>query len=121
KWVRVRDIRQRETVIEPLIFFCIGLVIWILSQPIGFIILMSSIFYAFSYRAAYHRSDHFIMDKIDQMIMNEEMEDSFVEEADPDDTRGVRFFARRPTSKELRRKLAATFIGQEDDDVYVVK
>lgn len=40
---------------------------------------------------AYRQGDHFIMDKIDEMICNEEMVSSFVEDRDSSQTRGVHF------------------------------
>ena len=107
------DIRTIEIWLEPLPFALGGFVLWVFGQPIGFIIFLSSIFYSLSYAGAYHQGDHFIMDKIDEMICNEEMVNAFVEGRDPSETRGVNFYGRRPADPDVRRRLVDGFI---DDD-----
>ncbi len=105
-------IRTIEIWLEPLPFAIGGFLLWIFGQPIGFIILVSSIFYSLSYAGAYHQGDHFIMDKIDEMICNEEMVSAFVEGRDSSETRGVSFYGRRPADPETRRRLAETFVDE---------
>lgn len=112
------DIRTIEIWLEPLPFAIVSFVLWFMGQPIGFIIFLSSIFYSLSYAGAYHQGDHFIMDKIDEMICNEEMVNSFVEGRDASQTRGVSFYGRRPADPDTRRKLVDNFI--EEDAVEAV-
>ncbi|AYQ30967.1 hypothetical protein [Runella sp. SP2] len=107
------DVRTIETVLEPGFFFIVGFVLWMAAQPIGLLLAVSALCYSFSYVGAYHQGDHFIMDKIDEMICNEEMVNSFVEGRDASQTRGVSFYGRRPADPDTRRKLVTTFI---DDD-----
>lgn len=109
------DVRQIETLMEPGLCAFIGFGLSIIGQPIGLVIFISSIFYSLSYMESYRKGDHFIMDKIDEMICNEEMVSSFVEERDSSQTRGVSFPGRRPTDPETRRKLIDSFI--EEDEV----
>ena len=68
--------------------------------------------------AAYTIGDHFIMDKIDEMICNEEMVNSFVEGRDSSETRGFSTYGRKPTDPETRRRLADAFM--EDTEEIVV-
>lgn len=106
--------RTIETLIEPAFFFLIGVVVWLLGQGIGLVFILCSIFYSFSYQAAYYQGDQFVMDKIDEMICNEELVKSFVEGRDPSETRGFNFQGRRPTDPETRRRVVETFTENED-------
>lgn len=113
------DIRVIETLIEPGFFFIIGGLLWLLQQPIGLVILVCSLFYSFGYMGAYHVGDNLIMNKIDEMICNEEMVSSFIEGKDSTETRGVNYYGRRPADPEVRRRVADTFV--EDEDVLQVR
>ncbi len=105
-------IRTIEIWLEPLPFAIGGFLLWAFGQPIGLIILVSSIFYSLSYAGAYHQGDHFIMDQIDEMICNEEIVNAFVEGRESSETRGVSFYGRRPADPETRRRLAETFVEE---------
>ena len=107
------DIRLVETLLEPGACALIALPLMWLGQPIGIVIFVSSLFYSLSYMGAYRQGDHFIMDKIDEMLYNEEMVSAFVEGRDASETRGVNFYGRRPADPDTRRKLVDGFI---DDD-----
>lgn len=54
-----------ETIVEP--FFCltVGLVLYLLTQPIGMVIMVCSAFYSISYIYAYRFADEVIMDMQD--------------------------------------------------------
>lgn len=106
--------RQIETLLEPGLFFFIGILLGLAGQPIGYVLVISSLFYAFSYAAAYHDGDNFLMDKIDERICNEELVRTFVEETDTAQSRGFNFYGRRPADPEARRKVAELFM--EDDE-----
>ncbi|RYG45544.1 MAG: hypothetical protein EOO01_17630 [Chitinophagaceae bacterium] len=107
------DVRTIETWLEPGFFFLLGAILWILDQHIGLLFMVCSVFYAMSYRAQYYRGDHFVMDKIDEMICNEEMVAIFVEGRNSNETRGVPFYGRRPADSEARRKLVDSFMEEE--------
>jgi hypothetical protein len=111
------DIRTIETVVEPALFFFIGILLKLFGQSVGTLLVVCSIFYSLSYVAAYVMGDHFVMDKIDEMICNEEMVSSFVEGRNPSETRGVPFYGRRPTDPETRRMLADTFIEDFEETI----
>jgi len=99
-------------VVEPGIFFGIGLVLTLLQQPIGIVLLVCSVVYALGYTAAYYLSDQFVMDKIDEMICNEDMRDIFVN--DIGSKRGFEFSAKRPTDKAARQQLYDEYIDVEN-------
>ena len=80
------------------------------------LLIVCSVFYSFGYAGAYHIGDNFVMDKIDEMISNEELEDSFVNDKDPSETRGFRFYGKKPTDPDMRRKVAS--LMTEDKEVY---
>ena len=103
------SIRTIETLLEPALFFALGLVLMLIGQKIGVLLLVCSILYSLGYRGAYLKGDNFIMDKIDEIIMNEEMINVFVNDMDAAYARGVRFYMEKPTTKELRKKVTDAF------------
>jgi hypothetical protein len=113
------SVRLVEIVYEPAVCLLPGIALVILGQWIGIVIILCSIFYCLGYAGAYYQGDHFVMDKIDEMICNEEMFDSFVEGKDASETRGFRFYGRRPAKEDIRRKVVETFIA-DDEPVFEV-
>ena len=103
-----------ETVYEPALFFIAGIFIWLLHQNIGSVVVISSICYSLGYAADYYVGDNFVMDKIDEMIANEELEKSFVEGADGDKTRGFTMRAAVPPNIEMRRKMLPLMTEETD-------
>lgn len=97
--------RLNECFREPAIFFLAGCVFLLIDQYLGWLLIVCSIFYSMNYIAAYRVGDDFIMDKIDEIICNEELEDSFIFEAIAEDTRGFAHRGRRPTSHDFRQKI----------------
>lgn len=103
--------------LEPLPFFVIGFILLQFGvSAFGILLMVCAIIYSMSFSAAYTMGDNFVMDKIDEMIMNEEMVGSFVDGAGPDKTRGVEFYTKRPQSHDLRQKISDAFIEDDDDD-----
>ncbi|MCX6315970.1 MAG: hypothetical protein NTW29_01665 [Bacteroidetes bacterium] len=113
------SIRAIETFWEPVGFFVGGLFLYMAGQSLGLLFVVAALCYSLSYYGAYKAGDNFIMDKIDEMILNEEMETAFIGDAPTDQTRGVRFYSRKPTSEELRRRVAGSFTEGNEDDVSV--
>ncbi len=107
---RFFTVRQIEVWVEPGLFFLAGLLLSFFGQNLGTLWIVCSIFYSQSYAALYKKGDDFVMDTIDEMILNEELQAAFVNGQDGLKTRGVRFYSRRPGSKSDRQKLADNFI-----------
>lgn len=99
-------------VAEPGIFLALGLVLSYFQQPLGWFFVLCSIIYALGYTAAYYLADQFVMDKIDEMICNEDMRDIFVN--DIGSKRGFEFSAKRPTNKAARQQLYDEYIDVEN-------
>ena len=115
------DVRIIETLLEPALFFALGAVLWLLTdQSLGPVLVVCSVIYSLSYVGAYHKGDHFVMDHIDEMICNEELVHAFVDGQEVDQTRGFRFYGRRPADPATRRQVAETFV-EDDDDVVEAK
>lgn len=108
------DIRQVECLIEPAPFLIAGLVLLLIGQYLGLLLIVCSLLYGSSYSAAYAIGDHYVMDIIDGMIINEEMEKSFVDDADEDDTRSYRFRGQKPKDHDSRKKLLP-LLNDEDE------
>lgn len=107
--------RNRECYIEPALFLVIGLVLAVIGQYIGWLLIICSIFYSASYYGAYMDGDNFIMDKIDEMIVNEAMMDDFVTGQDYRSKKGSVTRAQRPNGEEFRQQVLDSII--KDDEV----
>jgi hypothetical protein len=113
KWIV--DRRTISTIYEPLFCFAIGLVLTICLQKIGVLIIYCSICYGISYYGDYLSGDHFILDMIDEMIANEKLVDSFVNQTPPEKTNGFEVRGTPPKDRDFRRKVADNMIS--DDEV----
>lgn len=115
------SIRAIETIAEPLLFFIPGVVLFLVHQDIGLVIAICSIVYSISYFAAYAAGDNFVLDTIDEMILNDEQNKAFVQNENTDKTKGVRFYSRKPTSEELRERVADSFIvDQKEEETFAL-
>ncbi|MDI1254586.1 MAG: hypothetical protein PSV16_00670 [Flavobacterium sp.] len=108
------DVRLIECLLEPLFFFTIGFVLWFLGQTLGNLIMFCSFCYAMSYIWAYKHGDDFIMDTIDQIIVNQELENSFVNDVSPEDAKGFQSRGKKPEDKEMRRQILNAMIQEEE-------
>lgn len=99
--------------IEPGIFLIAGIILVLLHQYIGVLFIVCSIIYSMSWSAQYYLGDQFVLNKIDEMICNEELVNSFVHNRPGDKTRGFEFYGTRPGNMEFRRKVADTMIEEE--------
>ena len=111
---RKTDTRRVECLFEPALFFVGGVLLHLIGQKLGGLLIMCSLFYGFSYLAAYVIGDNFVMDKIDEMICNQELEKSFVDDKDESDTRGFRFRGMKPNGRENRQKVLPLMGEQEE-------
>jgi hypothetical protein len=108
------DFRTISTLLEPCVFLAAGVVLICVGQVLGVLLFICSVCYSFSYFGAFYLGDQFVMDKIDEMICNEELVDSFVEEKQPEETRGFYAYGKRPNDPEFRSKVADTFIVRDE-------
>ncbi|MBE7172475.1 MAG: hypothetical protein INR73_17955 [Williamsia sp.] len=110
------DVRTVETVLEPTLFLFAGILLCLFGQWAGFFLIICSAFYSFSYMAMYDEGDAFVMDLIDQLILNQQMEKNFVEDdGDPDDRHNDFHYIKRPRSKEHRAQLLSAILQDEKD------
>ena len=112
------SVRMVEILFEPGLFFLAGILLWLFGQGAGFMLVLCSISYCFSYWADYKAGDDFIMDIIDQRILNEDMEKDFFEsDPHPYDQRGSEPRFRRPTSKaDWHTIIDAIIVDDEDNE-----
>lgn len=99
--------------LEPAFALCIGILLVILKQNIGYLIIPSSIIYSLSYAGQYYLGDQFIMNTIDEMICNEQLINSFVDDLPPEDTKGFETYGRRPNNRNFRRKVVDNWMDEE--------
>ncbi len=108
------DPRLVECLIEPAVFFVVGFVLHFVGQKLGGLLIFCSVVYALSYAAAYWSGDNFVMDKIDEIICNEELEKAFVDDSDEDKTRGFRFRGKKPQDHDMRKKILPSMTDVEE-------
>lgn len=108
------DIRFIECFLEPLIFFVAGLLLAVLGQSVGYLLIVCAFFYSMSYVGSYVGGDNFIMDKIDEIICNEVLENAFVEGHDIEETKGFQFRGRKPTTDKLRKQILPLLMVEEE-------
>lgn len=103
-----------ETLLEPIPFFLLGLLLYLIGQPLGMLLIISSIFYSGSYQAAYRVANNDIMDKIDEIIINRSMgnflKEGFevAEQEKMNNGSKTNYYeprTRRPTDGETRRQI----------------
>ena len=111
---RKTDLRRVECLLEPALFFVLGFLLYLIGQKLGNLLMVCSVFYGFSYAAAYFIGDNFVMDKIDEIIVNQELEKSFVDDKDESETRGFRFRGFKPNSAEGRRKVLPRMTDEDE-------
>ena len=111
--------RTVEIYYEPIFCALIGALLVILGQVAGAIIVLSAIAYFIVNLIAAIHGDHFIMDKIDEIICNQELSSTFVQGNDIS-PRGVPFYAKKPSSAKLREEFAETVLTPEDEDAAIV-
>lgn len=110
------DQRMVETLIEPAPFLIAGIVLALMSQAIGFVLIICSVCYSLSYFGAYYIGDNYIMDLIDKYIINEQLSDTFVDNRNPEKTKGFQIAAKKPADKELRKKLIKFMKDDPEED-----
>ncbi len=108
-----QDMRRIETVYEPIGFVAVGICLWLIGQRLGVLLFFSGWMYAACYQIYYNIGDQFILDKIDERLMNEEMQEIFVFDKDPKDARGVTMRGRKPATREMREKVAEMLTEEE--------
>lgn len=111
--------RMKEIIVEPAVFFILGFILWKFDQNIGMVLMICSVIYSLSYVAAYNGGDNFIMDKLDQMIFNEELEKVFMHDTEPEKARGVKMFSDKPTAQDLRQKIYEVVSENEETAVAI--
>lgn len=108
------DVRIVSTIIEPAICFVIGFILFVLHQLVGNLLMVCSVIYSLSYFAAYHIGDNYIMDKIDEIICNEELKETLVDGREPVNDRGFNFEPRMPENPEYKKKVYESFFEEEE-------
>lgn len=102
--------RTIDVYLEPLFCFTIGLILVMMSQRMtGMVIAFCSLCYFISNYSFALRADHEIMNKIDGIICNQDITETFTNDVDVS-PRGVPFYAKKPSTRELRMDLAAALV-----------
>ncbi|MEP7218859.1 MAG: hypothetical protein ABI876_08070 [Bacteroidota bacterium] len=108
-------VRTVECWLEPALAFFAGFLLLYLYQYLGLLLMFSAVVYSISYCAAYNRGDSFVMDKIDEMIINEEQAKTFLYDADESETRGYTFIGRKPSDPAKRRAVLEQMMKGDDE------
>jgi hypothetical protein len=111
--------RTISTLLEPALFLAIGIILTVLMQKVGILLIVCSICYSFSYYGAYHLGDEFMMDTIDEMIVNQNLVNTIVNDKPIEETQGFQHYGRRPTDPDLRRRVVNQIL--ENDEPIMAK
>jgi len=113
---REPDIRTVEIWYEALPFFVLGwlLILLGLGTFLGPLLVICAIIYSLSHAGGYKRGDDFLMDKIDEIICNEDLTDAFVK--DRESPRGFRWYGKKPSSEDLREEYVEDICYEDDED-----
>jgi len=106
------DTRAFECWIEPSSFFVAGLLLALIGQNLGWLLMLSAVVYALSYRRSYNWGDNHVMDKIDEMIMNKAFRNAFLDDSE---MLGYRPLGRKPDDPEKRKELLDYMLGDEEE------
>ncbi len=113
------NLRVYEIVVEPAIFFVIGLVFLMMEQSLGMLLIVASILYSFSYIAAYMTGDEAIMDLIDENYFNQTIKGIIMDDNGPDKSNGVQIRGRVPSARPMKQSLLNR-MNDEDDGALAV-
>jgi hypothetical protein len=107
--------RTVETVIEPVFFLVIGLVLWkFLGQNVGVLIMICSLIYSLSYVARYDEADNFMMDKLDNIIISRELQNVLINELVPENAGYVESRGRLPKDINIRQQIFEQIKKEQD-------
>lgn len=115
-FMKTNNLRLRECFLEPALFAVPALLLIAVGQHIGWFILICSFCYCMSYLKTYHQGDNFIMDIIDEMLMNEAMERDFVDGDMSDGNNDIVLRAKLPSDAGYRTQLLKRMIDDTEDD-----
>ncbi len=109
-WLADRYPVHEETLLrfyEPISAILVGLVCTILpfTRILGLVLIVCGTFYYWRSSVSYAQGRHLVLDMIDKLILNEEMEAVFVNDAPPEEHSGVFVMAPRPESQDMRQAL----------------
>lgn len=101
---------------EPALVFISAFVLGTIfvGSFVFFFLLITSILQFLRVQVQYAEGRNFIMDKIDEIIANEELFESLVNDKPAEETRGFSFFAPKPESREVREKMVDLIIEKDD-------
>jgi hypothetical protein len=108
--------RSIEVYAEPLLCFIIGVILVLIQEaPVGALIILCSISYFMCNMISAIHGDHFIMDKIDEILLNQDLNETFIQgkEVSP---RQVPFFSKKPSTEDLRKNFIDHLNNNDDDD-----
>lgn len=110
------NIRQIEIYIEPLPVLALGLLLLLLEQYLpGLLFSLCAIIYSLSKAAQYNRGSHFVMDKIDELLCNQDLRIDFLGKGAEQSEHGFKFRHYIPDDPEQRGELYNSFFSHDDE------
>lgn len=105
--------RKIETRVEPLMIAVVGAVLWILNQKIGGFLIIVSLFYAWSYWAAYRIGDEAMLDILDRNYLKRQLAE-MIHQSHKMFRNGARLFGRVPKNLEDQNEFVDTITGSKN-------
>ena len=109
--------RVIDIFVEPAFVLLLGLLITIIfTSPVGVLLMVCAVCYSVSNLLKARLGDHYIMDRIDEIICNEELSSSFSKGEEMSPRKIPLSYPKRPTNNELRNNIADLFKDDDDGD-----
>lgn len=109
--------RTIDIFVEPAFAFIIGFIIAALfTSAAGILIMFCAICYSVSNLLKARLGDHYIMDRIDQIICNEELSISFAKGEELTPREVPISYPKRPSNNDLRNNISDIFKNDDDED-----
>ncbi len=112
------NMRRVRMYSEPLVLIMAGLSLMVLIYTIatGFLLLVCGILQIWRVKAQYQRGRDYMLDKVDEIIADEEMANVLLENRLPEDARGFGLFSPVPIDEQMKAKVVdrAKTINEEE-------
>lgn len=112
--------RAKDVYIEPIIVASVALTFILLDQSmIGWLLLVCALIHSLSYAAAYEMGRQLLLDEIDGGICNRSLTNIFLNDEPP--VGNFEFYGPKPSSEEVRKRVAPLLTKVEEDEDSIVK
>ncbi len=99
---------------EPLTVFIVGFLVWIIPNNgiTGAFLMLTAILHYGAVQVQWSRGRNFILNQIDEIIVNEELANTYLSDEPVDNPRGFNMNCPKPRNMDLRQKVLDRMMGE---------